>query len=190
MKNWNLVIGICFVIGILSLGFWVAGCASSKKDEHKKHVLFYRNPMNPQITSPVPQKDEMGMDYIPVYEEETKTDGRVKISPEKQQLIGVKTETAKRVRLTKKIRTAGKIAYDPDLYTAQTEFLQALSSNSADLISAAKTRLRLLGMSADQIERLSRKGKPTKIFCSPGKRSGCTPAHTNMKCLLSESDSP
>ncbi len=29
--------------------------------------LFYRNPMNPEITSPTPAKDPMGMDYIPVY---------------------------------------------------------------------------------------------------------------------------
>ena len=27
--------------------------------------------MNPQVTSPVPMKDQMGMDYVPVYEEET-----------------------------------------------------------------------------------------------------------------------
>ncbi len=32
-------------------------------------MLFYRNPMNPAITSPAPAKDEMGMDYIPVYAE-------------------------------------------------------------------------------------------------------------------------
>jgi Cu(I)/Ag(I) efflux system membrane fusion protein len=35
-------------------------------------VLFYRNPMNPAITSPVPAQDEMGMDYIPVYAEQEK----------------------------------------------------------------------------------------------------------------------
>ena len=29
--------------------------------------LFWRNPMNPAITSPVFAKDEMGMDYLPVY---------------------------------------------------------------------------------------------------------------------------
>lgn len=43
------------------------------KDEEikeEKKNLFYRNPMNPSITSKVPAKDEMGMDYIPVYEEE------------------------------------------------------------------------------------------------------------------------
>jgi Cu(I)/Ag(I) efflux system membrane fusion protein len=33
--------------------------------------LFYRNPMNPEITSPTPAKDEMGMDYVPVFAEDT-----------------------------------------------------------------------------------------------------------------------
>jgi len=36
----------------------------------EKKILFYRNPMNPAITSKTPAKDEMGMDYIPVYEED------------------------------------------------------------------------------------------------------------------------
>ena len=32
--------------------------------------LYYRNPMNPGVTSSVPAKDEMGMDYVPVYAED------------------------------------------------------------------------------------------------------------------------
>jgi Cu(I)/Ag(I) efflux system membrane fusion protein len=36
----------------------------------KREVLFYRNPMDPTITSPVPAKDSMGMDYVPVYADE------------------------------------------------------------------------------------------------------------------------
>ncbi len=32
-----------------------------------REILYYRNPMNPSVTSPVPKKDSMGMDYIPVY---------------------------------------------------------------------------------------------------------------------------
>lgn len=36
----------------------------------EKKPLFYRNPMNPAITSPVPAQDEMGMDYLPVFAEE------------------------------------------------------------------------------------------------------------------------
>ncbi len=39
----------------------------------ERNILFYRNPMNPAITSPSPAKDEMGMDYIPVYADEGNT---------------------------------------------------------------------------------------------------------------------
>ena len=38
----------------------------------QREVLYWRNPMNPEITSPVFTQDEMGMDYIPVYAEEPK----------------------------------------------------------------------------------------------------------------------
>src|SRR5476651_766961 len=38
------------------------------KKEHK--VIYYRNPMDPRVTSPVPMKDPMGMDYVAVYEDE------------------------------------------------------------------------------------------------------------------------
>src|SRR5712692_10794225 len=34
----------------------------------KGKILYYRNPMGLPDTSPVPKKDSMGMDYIPVYE--------------------------------------------------------------------------------------------------------------------------
>ncbi len=36
----------------------------------EKKIKFYRNPMNPLVTSKVPAKDNMGMDYIPIYEME------------------------------------------------------------------------------------------------------------------------
>lgn len=36
--------------------------------EGKGTILYYRNPMGGSDTSPVPKKDSMGMDYIPVYE--------------------------------------------------------------------------------------------------------------------------
>src|SRR3990172_7393959 len=36
----------------------------------ERKLLFYRHPMKPGVTSPVPAKDEMGMDYVPVYEDE------------------------------------------------------------------------------------------------------------------------
>src|SRR5262249_47594719 len=35
-----------------------------------RRVLFYRSPMDPRVTSPVPAKDAMGMDYVPVTADE------------------------------------------------------------------------------------------------------------------------
>ncbi len=50
-----------------------------------RKLLFYRNPMNPAITSPVPAKDEMGMDYLPVYADESG-------APQKPKSIAEQTE--------------------------------------------------------------------------------------------------
>src|SRR3990167_3043219 len=132
-----------------------------------KKVLYYRNPMNPEVTSPVPMKDAMGMDYVPVYEEEAGGEATgVYITPEKQQLIGVTKEKVEKRRLTHQIITVGEIAYDPDLYVAQEEYLQALkiatatknsvlnpvAEQSNSLLKASGKRLSLLGMSKAQIE--------------------------------------
>ncbi len=42
----------------------------TQMDKKSSDPIFYRNPMNPDITSPVPAQDDMGMDYIPVYADE------------------------------------------------------------------------------------------------------------------------
>ena len=40
-----------------------------------RKLLFYRSPMDPKVTSPTPRKDEMGMDYVPVYSDEVEGTG-------------------------------------------------------------------------------------------------------------------
>ena len=50
-----------------------------------RKILYYRNPMGLPDTSSVPKKDSMGMDYIPVYADESASEdevGTVRISPE------------------------------------------------------------------------------------------------------------
>ena len=44
--------------------------SQEKTQSGQQKILYYRNAMNPSITSPVPRKDNMGMDYVPVYAEE------------------------------------------------------------------------------------------------------------------------
>jgi Cu(I)/Ag(I) efflux system membrane fusion protein len=70
---------------------------ADQKDETaklKRRILYYKNPMGHPDTSPVPKKDDMGMDYIPVYEGEDDDSGAVKVSPGRMQLLGVRTEAA------------------------------------------------------------------------------------------------
>ncbi|MCW9057806.1 MAG: efflux RND transporter periplasmic adaptor subunit [Gammaproteobacteria bacterium] len=80
----------------------------------EREILFYRNPMNPEVTSPEPAKDWMGMDYIPVYADEVSgEDGMVvRIDPALVQNLGVRTEPVSRGRLWRRIDAVGNIGYD------------------------------------------------------------------------------
>ena len=64
----GLVAGVGGTWGVSKL---LHGPAEAQADGKGK-ILFYRNPMDPTVTSPVFKKDEMGMDYLPVYESELK----------------------------------------------------------------------------------------------------------------------
>ncbi|MFZ1246998.1 MAG: efflux RND transporter periplasmic adaptor subunit, partial [Azonexus sp.] len=88
----------------------------------KKKLLYYRNPMGLPDTSPTPKKDQMGMDYIPVYEgeEDGGGDSGLKISAEKIQKMGVKVEPAKLQVLDKSVRASGRIEVDESRLTTVT----------------------------------------------------------------------
>lgn len=79
----------------------------------ERKILYYRNPMGLPDTSPVPKKDSMGMDYIPVYEGENEDDGNtVKVSLGKVQRTGVRTELAQVRILAQPVRAVGAVAID------------------------------------------------------------------------------
>ena len=87
----------------------------------ERKVLYYRNPMGLPDTSPVPKKDSMGMDYIPVYADEGGDDGdTVSISPGKIQRSGVRTETVAKRPVSRSIRAVGGVEHDEALLTAIT----------------------------------------------------------------------
>ena len=77
-----------------------------------RKIMFYRNPMGLADTSPTPKKDSMGMDYIPVYEDEDTDDGAVKLSPGKIQRTGVKSESAAPRVIRTQIRAPGTVQLD------------------------------------------------------------------------------
>lgn len=78
----------------------------------KGRVLYYRNPMGLPDTSPVPKKDSMGMDYLPVYEGEENEDGIIKLSPGRIQRSGVRSEVVSRQALAQPVRVPGTVQLD------------------------------------------------------------------------------
>ncbi|WP_031435487.1 efflux RND transporter periplasmic adaptor subunit [Methylomarinum vadi] len=120
-KSLLITATLMLIVG-LAVGYWLAPKrmgVTTDSERTEKRPLFYRHPMNPEITSPVPAKDDMGMDYIPVYAEEQKgpqeTPGTVIIDGGVVQSIGVRTAKAKRETLSHVIRTVGRIGYDEEL---------------------------------------------------------------------------
>lgn len=104
-------------------GYWLGG---QKHDDMKvgagetaqanangKKLLYYRNPMGLPDTSPVPKKDSMGMDYIPVYEGEEEDGGNaVKIGTAKVQKLGVRVDAAALRDLSRPVRAVGRVEVD------------------------------------------------------------------------------
>lgn len=85
----------------------------------ERKILFYRNPMDPMVTSPVPRKDEMGMEYVPVYSDELEPPPSaaaglvtVRVGEESLRVAAVRTEPAVREVVSRSIRTVGIVVPD------------------------------------------------------------------------------
>ncbi|WP_290884446.1 efflux RND transporter periplasmic adaptor subunit [Arenimonas sp.] len=120
--NWSV---LALAVGAaLALGWW-SGRASApdagslnvqetSAESGERKILYYRNPMGLPDTSPVPKKDAMGMDYIPVFEggEPAAEPGTVVLPPDKVQKLGVRTEVAVREALVANVRASASVQVD------------------------------------------------------------------------------
>ena len=88
--------------------------SSATAAPNERKPLKYRHPMNPSIFSDTPAKDDMGMDYIPVYadEEQSITGSGIRIAPEVVNNLGVRTAPVERGDLSREIETVGYLDYD------------------------------------------------------------------------------
>ncbi len=108
--------GDCPICGMKLVPMANGGTEVVKPAERK--ILFYRSPMNPQETSPVPRQDSMGMDYLPVYADDAQSGGTVEglatvsIDPQRQQLIGLTTAKVTMGAVGGSWRTVGNVAMD------------------------------------------------------------------------------
>jgi multidrug efflux pump subunit AcrA (membrane-fusion protein) len=91
-----------------------------------KRILYWRSPMDPTYIRYRPGKSPMGMDLVPVYEEEgggKEPASVIRIDPATMQNMGVQLAVVKRRPLSRNIRTFGNITYDETkLYSVNTKF--------------------------------------------------------------------
>jgi Cu(I)/Ag(I) efflux system membrane fusion protein len=129
MKQINgMIPGAVLLLCVGLAGYWLgtrtatapmpATASIPAKTEPK--ILYYRNPMGLSDTSPVPKKDAMGMDYVPVLEgdeqasgaKQTMGTGQIVLGIDKVQKLGVKSEAAALRMLDRTVRAVGKIEID------------------------------------------------------------------------------
>ncbi len=78
-------------------------------------TLYYRHPMNPVIHSDKPAKDDMGMDYIPVYAEEdasASSADTIRIDSRMVQNLGVRVGIVEQRSFSRAIDVVGTVVVD------------------------------------------------------------------------------
>ena len=166
---------------------------SSTAEPAKKE---YTCPMHPQIKADHPgQCPICGMTLVPIDQlDEPETTGAQEnaapapeghspftLSEQRQQMIGVQFGMAEKKPLFKEVHSAGRLAFDPELYAAQSEYVEAVrqlqrtresplaevKESAQNMLDSAKLRLRVLGLSDQQIEQLGRGGKKDSNLLLP-----------------------
>ena len=119
-KFWYVPVLLIAVAVLLLAGSWYGQRkAMSHTGTGGRRILHYVDPMNPAHTSPEPGLAPCGMKMEPVYADDEGQagsaglpPGSVKITPEKQQIIGVRVGTVEKSPWTYTLRTVGTVAVD------------------------------------------------------------------------------
>src|SRR5919198_3828002 len=116
------------VLAVFGAGFLAGGVYRQREvvgatSLHARKILYYVDPMHPAYKSEKPGiAPDCGMRLEPVYEDEQReatqkpvsqaAAGTVHVTPEKQQLIGVRTAPSERTAATERLRLYGRVAAD------------------------------------------------------------------------------
>ncbi|MGY5451975.1 efflux RND transporter periplasmic adaptor subunit [Agarivorans sp. MS3-6] len=165
--------------------------------------LYWVAPMDPNYRRDKPGKSPMGMDLVPVFEENQSASqpGLVTIDPSVENNLGVRISKVELNSFATAIETVGtlnlnentqwqlnsrvagwveKLAvkaegervdagqylmsiYSPELVKAQDDLLNALNMGNKRLIDSAKTRLNVLGMSDQQVKRVTKQRRSEQL---------------------------
>jgi RND family efflux transporter MFP subunit len=125
MKLLKLLAVLVLLAATFATGYVVRASKRAAPAASQRRVLYYVDPMHPAYTSDKPGiAPDCGMQLQPVYADDAGTGtprpelpaamppGAIRISPERQQLIGVKFATVEHGAASRSIRTVGKVTFD------------------------------------------------------------------------------
>ncbi len=153
---------------------------TKKEKSNQQRIAVYACPMHPEITSHKPGQrcSRCGMHMVAIdssssvdFKSQVLDRTAVKMDYYKEQKIGVATVKAEKRQLFKSIRSPGRAAFDPELYTAQSEYIEALKQwdrvrksplkevkrSTREMIKSAEIRLKILGLPDEEIANLKKK---------------------------------
>ena len=181
-----------YLIFILSAAFLAGALVTTA---HAEDTIYYC-PMHPQVTSDKPGECPICHMRLVPRTLNTALDASshrsdhapLHVLSDQQQLIGLKTDVVSKIGLTKSLTVPGRVAYDPELYEAQIEYLREdrVSRGSlrnrelsfknlvdsrwdAPRVEKARARLMTLGMDQDSIDELAENAKADEnlLYLSP-----------------------
>lgn len=94
------------------------GQVQAADTSRERKIKYWVAPMDPTYIRYEPGKSPMGMDLVPVYEDETSSGSTISIDPVTAQNMGVRTAQVTRRDLHRSIRTVGNIDYDEPKVTS------------------------------------------------------------------------
>ena len=126
----SLILGVSLLLVGVGAGLWasrwlpteavapkpasVPATSTSAIAQASRRVLYWANPMNPAIHADHAMKDNMGMDYVPVYAQgEVAANARgLHIDPRQAQNLGVRLTKVTTRSMGQAIQTVGTVAVD------------------------------------------------------------------------------
>ncbi len=83
-------------------------------DNGERKILYWQAPMNPTEIYDRPGKSNMGMDLVPVYDDQVSSGSNVQIDPVTVQNMGVRTAPVIRTDFSRSLRAVGKVDYNEE----------------------------------------------------------------------------
>ncbi len=127
-RSIRIIVSVCIISGLalgLTLNFSTvenlgyvaelvtpASAVAAEQPAGERKIKYWKAPMDPTYIRNEPGKSPMGMDLVPVYEDDVQSGSTLTIDPVTAQNMGVRTAPVVLGDISKRIRTVGLIAYE------------------------------------------------------------------------------